>query len=91
LFTDSLGANVIKFVNSLVSFKSFHKCYKLTWDSSNKSNLTDDLWKAIMAALCNIIFLPYGFYLSFFFFLLFSSRNLSGRRSDVYHTSTHGV
>jgi len=43
LFTDSLGANVIKFVNSLVSFKSFHKCYKLTWDSSNKSNLTDDL------------------------------------------------
>jgi len=24
-------------------------------------------------------------------FLLFSSRNLSGRRVDVYHTSTHGV
>ena len=31
---------------------------------------------------------------SFFFFLLssfFSSPNLSGRRLDVYHTSTHGV
>jgi len=28
-------------------------------------------------------------FLSFFF--LFSSPNLSGRRSDVYHTSTHGV
>jgi len=27
----------------------------------------------------------------FFFFLLFSPRNLSGRRLDVYHTSTHGV
>jgi len=27
------------------------------------------------------------FLLSFFF----SSPNLSGRRSDVYHTSTHGV
>jgi len=27
----------------------------------------------------------------FFFFLLFSSPNLSGRRLDVYHTSTHGV
>ena len=26
-----------------------------------------------------------------FFFLLFSSPNLSGRRLDVYHTSTHGV
>jgi len=34
-----------------------------------------------------IIFLPCGFFLSFFFF----SPNLSGRRSDVYHTSTHGV
>jgi len=36
-----------------------------------------------------IIFLPCDFYLSFFFF--FSSPNLSGRRLDVYHTSTHGV
>jgi len=50
----------------------------------------------IMAALCNrgaIIFLP----CSFFLLLLlssssfFSSRNLSGRRLDVCHTSTHGV
>jgi len=36
-----------------------------------------------------IIFLPCGFFLSFLFFN--SSPNLSGRRSDVYHTSTHGV
>jgi len=28
---------------------------------------------------------------SFFFLLLFSSPNLSSRRLDVYHTSTHGV
>ena len=29
---------------------------------------------------------------SFFFLLFFiSSRNLSGQRLDVYHTSTHGV
>jgi len=27
----------------------------------------------------------------FSFFLLFSSSNLSGRRLDVYHTSTNGV
>jgi len=26
-----------------------------------------------------------------FFFLLFSSHNFSGRRLDVYHTSSHGV
>jgi len=34
-----------------------------------------------------IIFLPCDSYLSFFF----PSPNLSGRRLDVYHTSTHGV
>jgi len=30
-------------------------------------------------------------FLSCFFFLIFSSPNLSGRRLDVYHTSTHDV
>ena len=35
-----------------------------------------------------IIFLPCDFYLLSFFY---SSPNLSGRRLDVYHTSTHGV
>jgi len=48
-----------------------------------------------MAALCNrgaIIFLACDFYLSIFLsFFFFSSPNLSGRRSDVCHTSTHGV
>jgi len=46
----------------------------------------------IMAAHSNgqaITFYRCGFYL--FFFLLFSSPNLSGRRLDVYHTSTHDV
>jgi len=45
----------------------------------------------IMVALCNradhyifILFLS-------FFFLFFSSPNLSGRRLDVYHTLAHGV
>jgi len=37
-----------------------------------------------------IIFLPCDFYLSSSSFF-FSSPNLSGRRLDVYHTSTHGV
>jgi len=36
------------------------------------------------------IFLTCGFYLSFFLFF-FSSPNVSGRRLNVYHTSTHGV
>jgi len=35
-----------------------------------------------------IVFLPCGF---FFFVFLFSSPNLSRRRLDVCHTSTHGV
>jgi len=47
-----------------------------------------------MVALCNkadrYIFALW-FLSSFFFFLPFSSPNLSGRRLDVYHTSTHGV
>jgi len=30
-------------------------------------------------------------FLSFFFFFFFSSPNLSGRKMDVYHTSTHDV
>jgi len=38
-----------------------------------------------------IIFLPCGFYRSFFFLQSFSSPNFSGRRLDVYHTSAHGV
>ena len=49
----------------------------------------------VMAALCNRAchyILPCDFYLSSsIFYLLFSSPNLSGRRLDVYHTSTHGV
>ena len=32
-----------------------------------------------------------SFFLSFFLSFFFSSHNLSGRRVDVYHTSTHGV
>ena len=38
-----------------------------------------------------IIFLPCGFFLLFSISYLFSSPNLSSSRSDVYHTSTHGV
>ena len=46
----------------------------------------------VMVALCNradhYIFI---LFLSSFFFFFFSLPNLSGRRVDVYHTSTHGV
>jgi len=46
-----------------------------------------------MVALCNradhYIFALW--FLSFFFFIFSSPINLSGRRLDVYHTSTHGV
>jgi len=38
-----------------------------------------------------IIFLPCSFFLLLLSSSLFSSLNLSGRRLDVYHTSTHGV
>ena len=39
-----------------------------------------------------IIFLPCSFFLLLLLLSFFiSSPNLSGRRLDVYHTSTHGV
>jgi len=44
------------------------------------------LWPPCVAD-ADIIFLPCSFFLSFFY----SSTNLSRRRLDVYHTSTHGV
>ena len=44
----------------------------------------------VMVALCNRAD-RYIFMLWFLLFLFFSSPNLSGRRLDVYHTSTHGV
>ena len=48
-----------------------------------------------MAALCNrcghYIFALWFLSSSIFYLSFFSSPNLSGRRLDVYHTSTHGV
>ena len=38
-----------------------------------------------------IIFLPCGFFFYLLSFFFFSSPNLSWRRLDVYHTSTHDV
>ena len=46
------------------------------------------LWSTYVIAQ-TIIFLPCDFYLLLLSF--FSSPNLSGRRFNVYHTSTHGV
>ena len=56
--------------------------------------LSHDYDWLFMVALCNRAdhyILPCDFYLSFFLPSFFSSPNLSGRRLDVYHTSTHGV
>jgi len=48
--------------------------------------------RLFMVALCNTadhyVFMPWFVVV---LLLLFSSPNLSGRRLDVYHTSTHGV
>jgi len=48
------------------------------------------LWPPCVAA-ADIIFLPCGLYHSVYLSIFSSSPNLSGRRLDVYHTSTHGV
>jgi len=49
--------------------------------------VADLLWSPYVIGQ-TIIFLPCGF---FFFLPFFSSPNLSRRRLDVCHTSTHGV
>ena len=63
------------FVRSIWAYTSFHNRF-------------------VMVALCNranhYIFILW-FLLSFFVFFFFSSPNLSGRRLDVYYTSTHRV
>jgi len=53
--------------------------------SSGRVSCAKWLWPPCVAD-ADIIFLPCGFYLC-----IFSSPNLSGRRLDIYHTSTHGV
>jgi len=50
----------------------------------------DLLWSPYVIGQ-TIIFLPCSFFLLSSFFYLFSSPNLSDRRLDVCHTSTHGV
>jgi len=62
-------------------------------DSRLHTSFTTCHFHLFTVALWNrqtIIFLPCDFFLLLSFFFL-SSPNLSGRRLDVYHTSTHGV
>ena len=57
---------------------------------TSKRHTSGSTCRLIMAALFNIRQAIFAlWFLSIFF--LFSSPNLSGRRLDVYHTSTHGV
>ena len=55
------------------------------WRYGDWQHMATGCTTLVMACSINI-FLPCGF-----FFLFFSSPNLSSRRLDVYHTSTHGV
>ena len=91
------GRHLSRWVSANISSSSY-----LLFSSLDLSCRTLDVYlnsthgvALVMAALCNrgaIIFLPCSFFPSFFFFFFFfSSPNLSGRRSDVCHTSTHGV
>jgi len=45
----------------------------------------------IISSSCGFFSSPFLFFFFFCFFLSFSSPNLSGRRVDVYHTSTRSV
>ena len=60
-----------------------------SWDLDLPASTSVSLWPPYGIGQA-IIFLPCDFYL-LSFFLFFSSPNLSGRRLDVCHTSTHDV
>ena len=66
------------FTDLCVSIMGLTRCYKATLFMAALRNRTGQ----------NIFAL---WFLSFFFFYLFPSPNVSGRRLDVYHTSTDGV
>ena len=83
-------------VNSLHCVDSVDATMTVLLQTNYIENRRDDCF--IMAALCNTaghyIFALWFLSSSFFLLLLlvlFSSPNLSGRKLDVYHTSTHGV
>jgi len=83
----SLRSRLINIWNSL--------CYSLLTlvllMLSNDQRVLLSLWSPYVIGQA-IIFLPCDFYLLSSFFLFFlSSPNLSRRRLDVCHTSTHGV
>jgi len=67
--------------------------FELWSDGKSRGSTVVNLGVLALAALWNraghYIFPVISIYRSIFFF--FSSPNLSGRRLDVYHTSTHGV
>jgi len=74
------------------SFSVVMLCYSLLWPpfvaDADIFLPCGFLWSPCVIEQ-TIIFLPCDFFLSSSFFL--SSPNLSGRRLDVYHTSTYGV
>jgi len=59
--------------------------------TQNASTALRVLFMAALRSKCGHYIFAVWFLLSFFFLSFFSSPNLSRRRLDVYHTSTHGV
>jgi len=80
--------HVMEFVEQLVHEYVTVTCAVLLQFCDFNSPSVPFLWSPYVIGQ-TVIFLPCDFYLLSFFFL--SSPNLSGRRLDVYHTSTHGV
>jgi len=68
---------------SLLDYDMITSINKLFW--CHLHFITFSLWPPCVAD-ADIIFLS-----RFFLFFFYSSPNLSGRRLDVYHTSTHGA
>jgi len=81
------------------SYRLFEKLHIVSLKSAKLLYIVSD--RCIVILYCMFLFMvalcnresgrPYIFSSCFFFFLFFSSPNLSSRRLDVYHTLAHGV
>jgi len=84
----------VHFTAARITTATFYSCLSKHLYSATSATVVQSRQRdpcSFMVALCNRADHIYFHVVSSFFFFFISSPNLSGRRLDVCHTSTHGV